>query len=247
MVYRLRTGHSRLRSHMKKTGIEESALYPCVLDAQTTSHVLQSCPLHKEERESTWATESSTGNKLHGTAIDLRLTLLFIKYDRPYRTLKKKIAVRVIVLLNCKLGNLESVNLTADHEHSMASYCWSVMCSFSLIIVTSTIQVRSVNMPCLLTVFCFEIQWLTFMCSPRAVEFEFCVLVEFPRSLTPNRMLHSLRHEWRFFYSYLHCNVTVLLLAFLAVNPNDPAYLLWNQVYIIYHKSDCVACVFFPL
>ena len=93
MVCRLRTGHSRLRSHMKKIGIEESALFPCELEAQTTSHVLQSCPLHKEERESTWSTESSTGNKLNGTAIDLRLTVRFIKYDRPYRTLKKKIAV----------------------------------------------------------------------------------------------------------------------------------------------------------
>ena len=157
-------------------------------------------PSPQKKRESTCPTESSLGNKLHGTATDLRLTLLFIKYDRPYRTLKKKIAVRVIVLLNCKLGNLELVNLTADHEHSMTSYCWSVMCFFSLIIVTSTIQVRSINMVCLLTVFCFEIQWLTFMCSPRAVEFAFCVLVEFPRSLTPNRMLHSLRHEWRFLF-----------------------------------------------
>ena len=58
----LRTGHCRLRSHMKKIGIEKSALCPCGLEAQTTVHVLQSSPLHKRERESTWPTESSLGN-----------------------------------------------------------------------------------------------------------------------------------------------------------------------------------------
>ena len=34
-------------------------------------HVLQSCPLHEEERVSTWATERSLGEKLHVTATDL--------------------------------------------------------------------------------------------------------------------------------------------------------------------------------
>ena len=62
---------------MKKIGIEKSALCSCGLEAQATAHVMQSCPLHK--RESTWpTTESSLGNKLHGTATDLRLTVRFI-------------------------------------------------------------------------------------------------------------------------------------------------------------------------
>jgi len=78
MIFRLRTGHCRLRSHMKKIGIEKSALYPCGLEAQTTVRVLQPCPLHKRERESTWPTESSLENELHGTATDLRLTVRFI-------------------------------------------------------------------------------------------------------------------------------------------------------------------------
>ena len=43
-----------------------------------TAHVLQSCPLHKRERESTWPTESSLGNKLHGTATYWRLMVRFI-------------------------------------------------------------------------------------------------------------------------------------------------------------------------
>ena len=59
----------------KTIEIEKSALCPCGLEAHTTSHVLQSCPLHKRERESTWPTESSLGIKLHGTITDLRLIL----------------------------------------------------------------------------------------------------------------------------------------------------------------------------
>ena len=78
MIFRLRTGHCRLRSHMKKSGIEKSALCPCGLEAHPTAHVLQSCPLHKRERERTWPTESSLGKKLHGTATDLLLTVRFI-------------------------------------------------------------------------------------------------------------------------------------------------------------------------
>ena len=73
MIFRLRTGHCRLRSHMKQIDIGKSALRPCGLEAQTTAHILQSCPLHK--RESTWPTESSLGHKLH---TDLRLTVRFI-------------------------------------------------------------------------------------------------------------------------------------------------------------------------
>ena len=76
MIFRPRTGHCRLRSHMKKIVIDKSGLCSCGLKAQTTAHVLQSCPLHK--RESTWPTESSLGNKLHGTATVLRLTVRLI-------------------------------------------------------------------------------------------------------------------------------------------------------------------------
>ena len=39
MIFRLRTGHWRLHSHMKKIGIEKSALCPCGLEVQTTAHV----------------------------------------------------------------------------------------------------------------------------------------------------------------------------------------------------------------
>jgi len=67
---------------MNKIGIEKSALCPCGLEAQTTAHVQQSWPFYKRERESTWPTESSLGNKLHGTATDLRLTVRCIALTR---------------------------------------------------------------------------------------------------------------------------------------------------------------------
>ena len=74
---------------------ENSALCPCGLEAQTTAHALQSCPLHKRERESTWPTESSLRNKLHGTATDLRRGGAVHRPDGTtnislHRTLKKK-------------------------------------------------------------------------------------------------------------------------------------------------------------
>ena len=66
MIFRLRTGHCRLRSHMKKIDIEESAPCPCDQEAQTTAHVLQSClswPLHKE-RKTTLPTERNSMEQL---------------------------------------------------------------------------------------------------------------------------------------------------------------------------------------
>ena len=66
-----------------------------------TVHVLQSCPLHKEERKTTWPTESSIGNPPDGTtnitsnaeeeedttAISMHLfTVLFSKCNGIYVT-----------------------------------------------------------------------------------------------------------------------------------------------------------------
>ena len=41
MIFRLRTDHCRLRSHMRRSGIEKSAICTCGLEAQTIAHVLQ--------------------------------------------------------------------------------------------------------------------------------------------------------------------------------------------------------------
>ena len=50
MIFRLITGHCRLRSHIKKDWHRRVSICPCGQDAQTIANVLQSCPLHKEEK-----------------------------------------------------------------------------------------------------------------------------------------------------------------------------------------------------
>ena len=45
IIFRLRTGHCRLRSHLRKMGAAESAACDCGEGDQTPEHVLQACPL----------------------------------------------------------------------------------------------------------------------------------------------------------------------------------------------------------
>ena len=46
IVYRLRTGHCRLRAHLSKLGIAGTPLCECQEDYQTPAHVLQDCPIY---------------------------------------------------------------------------------------------------------------------------------------------------------------------------------------------------------
>ena len=46
IVFRLRTGHCRLDSHLKTIGVKTSAQCPCGEADQTPEHYLQSCSLH---------------------------------------------------------------------------------------------------------------------------------------------------------------------------------------------------------
>ena len=45
-VFRLRTGHCRLNSHLKRIGVKTSAQCPCGEADQIPEHYLQSCSLH---------------------------------------------------------------------------------------------------------------------------------------------------------------------------------------------------------
>ena len=81
-IFRLRTGHSRLRSHLKRIEVAETAFCECNMDEQTPGHVLQTCPLHQELRQKVWPIHTSTETKLWGTAADLRQTFLFIASTR---------------------------------------------------------------------------------------------------------------------------------------------------------------------
>ena len=52
VLVRLRTGHNRLNSHMqRKLKLAPSPICLCGQEDQTTVHVLQRCPLHKDTRD----------------------------------------------------------------------------------------------------------------------------------------------------------------------------------------------------
>ena len=82
-----------------------------IQEAQTTAHVLQSCTLHKEEKVSTWPTESSLGDKLHRTATDLHLTRLHTWQDH----MRKPFTAIVWRYLTKSPWKLLRVNLLFQH------------------------------------------------------------------------------------------------------------------------------------
>ena len=74
IIFRLRTGHCRLNSHLKRIGVKTSAQCPCGEADQTPEHYLQSCSLHQQARQQIWPTCVSLKTKLWGSAEDLFLT-----------------------------------------------------------------------------------------------------------------------------------------------------------------------------
>ena len=49
-IFRLRTDHCRLNSHLKSIGVKTSAQCPCGEADQTPEHYLQSCSLHQQAK-----------------------------------------------------------------------------------------------------------------------------------------------------------------------------------------------------
>ena len=74
IIFRLRTGHCRLNSHLKRIGVKTSAQCPCGEEDQTPEHDLQTCSLHQQARQQIWPTCVSLKTKLWGSAEDLFLT-----------------------------------------------------------------------------------------------------------------------------------------------------------------------------
>ena len=64
IIFRLRTGHCRLNSHLKRIGVKTSAQCPCGEADQTPEHYLQSCSLHQQARQQIWPTCVSLKTKL---------------------------------------------------------------------------------------------------------------------------------------------------------------------------------------
>ena len=74
IIFRLRTSHCRLNSHLKRIGVKTSAQCPCGEADQTPEHYLQSLSLHQQTRQQIWPTCVSLKTKLWGSAEDLLLT-----------------------------------------------------------------------------------------------------------------------------------------------------------------------------
>ena len=76
-TFRPRTGHCRLNSHLKRTGVKTSAPCPCREADQTPERYLQSCSLHHQARQQIWHTCASLKTKLWGSVEDLFLTFKY--------------------------------------------------------------------------------------------------------------------------------------------------------------------------
>ena len=73
-IFRLRTGHCRLNSHLKRIGVKTSAQCPCGEADQTPEHCQQSCSFYHQARQQIWPTCVPLKTKLWGSAEDLFLT-----------------------------------------------------------------------------------------------------------------------------------------------------------------------------
>ncbi|BFZ11656.1 hypothetical protein BsWGS_14695 [Bradybaena similaris] len=80
IIFRLRTGHNRLRSHMYTTfRIGDSAICTCGLALQTAEHILQVCPKYNLMRPAYWPIETTVETKLYGPLNELKQTVKFIQ------------------------------------------------------------------------------------------------------------------------------------------------------------------------
>ena len=79
IIFRLRTGHNRLRKHMyKRFKVGDSEICPCGQAPQNTEHVLQTCSSHRQLRARTWPNHIPLEKKLYGTTEELALTVDYI-------------------------------------------------------------------------------------------------------------------------------------------------------------------------
>src|ERR1700733_3558918 len=70
IIFRLRTGHCRLRHHLyTKFRIGTSGMCLCRRANMTPEHMLQNCILHVSIRKEIWAMATDLEEKLHGDAI----------------------------------------------------------------------------------------------------------------------------------------------------------------------------------
>ena len=78
-IFRLRTGHTRLKAHLfGKLKIGSTGLCNCKEADETVDHVLNECPLYIQKRTEIWPTPKTTAEKLYGSVQELRGTIAFL-------------------------------------------------------------------------------------------------------------------------------------------------------------------------
>ena len=76
-MFRLRTGHCQLLSHLHRLNISHSDECPCGTGPQTPNHILQSCPTFDDLKRQTWPSPVEAHRKLWGPVETLRQTTYF--------------------------------------------------------------------------------------------------------------------------------------------------------------------------
>ncbi|CAG5134764.1 unnamed protein product [Candidula unifasciata] len=83
IIFRLRTGHNRLRNHMyTKFKIGVSAMCTCGNVPQTAEHVLQDCTDFDTLRQTFWPERTTVERKLYGPLNELTTTFLLFDISR---------------------------------------------------------------------------------------------------------------------------------------------------------------------
>ncbi|GFS19346.1 retrovirus-related Pol polyprotein from type-1 retrotransposable element R1 2 [Elysia marginata] len=78
-LFRLRTGHNRLKAHLYKTyNIGHTDLCLCGEAAETVEHVVQDCQNYRKLRQAVWSKPTDLQTKAWGTAEEMGKTNSFI-------------------------------------------------------------------------------------------------------------------------------------------------------------------------
>ena len=77
-IFRLRTGHCRLRAHLYRLGLSHTPDCHCETGPQTPEHILQFCPLFQDARTQHWPHGTMLAEQLWGSKQDLQITTDYI-------------------------------------------------------------------------------------------------------------------------------------------------------------------------
>ena len=79
IIFRLRTGHNKLHSHLHRLNLCPSDLCSCGLMPMTAEHLLQDCIQFNDLRRTVWPDDFPFNRKILGNLSDLQATADFIK------------------------------------------------------------------------------------------------------------------------------------------------------------------------